>query len=384
MVDNTTDNGDQSLVQYMANQVTNPTVPNSAQLTPVLQDSSNASLEANGELLKNTDQNTLNASAAQPVQAQTIAGHQVDPNAATSQVDQAAGQYDASQATAAQGTASQMTVNKDTDTVQGQLKGLIADTADGQTPVWAQAAVNTVNSNLAARGLKPSSSIGLAAMTGAVQQSAINIAAADSATYFQANMANFSATQQTDLANLQNRQQSLLSNQSADNAAKQFNASSTQQVQEFMASLVTQIQAQNADRLQAADVANQNSDLASQQFNSQQEFNRQQFNAETQFAIDQSNVLWRREINTANTAAVNAANQFNVQNKFNLSTTAMNNLWQQLRDESSWAFQSSENQKNRDYNMAIVSNNQSFIDNATDNNWAQDIGGLISSIFFTN
>jgi len=386
MVDSTTPPTNapgQSLPEYMANQVVNPTVPNDAQLVPVLQDTSNASLQQSGQLLNTTNENTLHPNASTQVNPQQIQGQQTDANAATSQINPADSQYQASQAQAAQSTGKQMTVNQDTDTVQGQLQKLIADTQGGQTPVWAQAAVNTVNENLASRGLKPNSSIGYAAMTGAVQQSAINIAAADASTYFQANMANFNAAQQTDLANLQNRQQAMLSNQSADNAAKQFNAASQQQVQQFMASLVSQIQNQNADRLQAADVQNQNADQAAQQFNSQQEFNRQQFNAETQFAIDQSNVLWRRELNTANTAAVNAANQFNVQNKFNLSTTAMNNLWQQLRDEASWAFQSSENQKNRDFNMAVISNNQSFVNSQDDNNWIQDIGGLVSGLFFT-
>lgn len=383
MVDSTTPPVGENLTQYMAGNVVNPSVPNSAQLTPVLQDTSNASLQASGQLLNTNPQNTIQPGAVTPVNPQQVTGQTTDPNAAASQVNPADGQYTATQTGAAQGTAGTMTVNKDTDTVQGQLKGLIADTENGQTPVWAQAAVNTVNENLAARGLRPSSSIGLAAMTGAVQNSAINIAAADAQTYFKANLATFDAGQQMELANLQNRQQSMLSNQSADNAAKQFNASSQQQVQEFMASLVSQINSQNADRIQAADTSNQSADQAAQQFNSQQEFNRQQFNAETQFAIDQSNVLWRRELNTANTAAVNAANQFNTQNKFNLSTTAMNNLWQQLRDEASWAFQASENEKNRAYNMAIVSNNQDFITNLDDKSWAEDLAGLAAGILFT-
>jgi hypothetical protein len=253
---------------------------------------------------------------------------------------------------------------------------------DGQVPAWAQGAVNLVNEKMAERGIKPNSSISATALYGAVQQSAINIAAADAATYFQADLANFSAQNTMELQNLQNRQQSMLSNQSAENAAKQFNASSIQQVQQFMASMVAQIQAQNADRVQAADLANQNADLAAKTFNSQQEFNRQQFNAETQFAIDQSNVLWRRELNTANTAAVNAANQFNVQNKFNLSATAMNNLWQQFRDEAAWAFQAAENQKNRNYNLAVVSQNMNFINDATDTEWYEDLGGVVAGIFF--
>lgn len=378
----TTTTEQQTLPQYMANQVVDPQVPNNAQLVPVLQQTNEQALQNTGQLLNATPNNTIQPGAVTPVTPQQVQGQEVDPNAAVSNVNPNAGTYDATQAQAAQGSASQMSVNP-LATVQGQLANLYSQMQDGQIPPWAQGAVNTVNEVMAARGLKANSSISATALYGAVQNSAINIAAQDAATYFQADLANFSAQNTMELQNLQNRQQSLLSNQSAENAAKQFNASSITQVQQFMASLVSQIQNQNADRLQAADLSNQNADQAAQQFNSQQQFNRQQFNAETQFAIDQSNVLWRRELNTANTAAINAANQFNVQNKFNLSTTAMNNLWQQFRDEASWAFTASENQKNRDYNLAVVSQNMDFINDATDTEWYEDLGGVVAGIFFT-
>lgn len=372
----------QTLPEYMANNVVDPQVANNAQLVPVLQQTDPTALQNTGQLLNTSAQNTLQPGATTPVVPQQVQGQQVDPNAAVSNVDPNAAQYNATQANAAQGTAGTMQPGT-LSTVQGQLANLYSQMQDGQIPPWAQGAVNAVNEQMAARGLKTNSTISAAALYGAVQQSATNIAAADAATYFQADLANFSAQNTMELQNLQNRQQSLLSNQSAENAAKQFNASSIQQVQQFMASMVAQIQAQNADRMQAADTSNQTANQAAQQFNSQQEFNRSQFNAETQFAIDQSNVLWRRELNTANTAAINAANQFNVQNKFNLSTTAMNNLWQQFRDEASWAFTASENQKNRDYNLAVVSQNMKYITDATDTKWYEDLGGVVAGILFT-
>jgi hypothetical protein len=73
-----------------------------------------------------------------------------------------------------------------------------------------------------------------------------------------------------------------------------------------------------------------------------------------QRVIDQSNVTWRRAINTANTAADNATNQANVQNLFNISTQALNNIWQQWRDEASWANSNSENALNRAHAVAIA------------------------------
>lgn len=374
----------QNLTEYMANQVVNPQIPESGVLTPVLQNTNEQHLQNTGQMMNATNQNTLGTDATPQVAAQQNQAATTDPNTATQYVNPVAGKYDATKIgeNAAQGTTDAMAVNPNA-TVQGQLGNLYANMQPGQIPVWAQAAVNTVNEVMAARGLKANSSISATALYGAVQNSAIHIAAADASTYFQADLATYNAKQQTNLQNLQNRQQAMLSDQAAENASKQFNAASEQQVQQFMASLVATINNQNADRIQAMNIANQNADLAAQTFNSQQTFARQQFNAQNQFAIDQSNVLWRRELNTANTAAVNAANQFNVQNAFNLSTTAMNNLWQQLRDEASWAYEAAENQKDRDYNMAIISNNMSFIEDISDTQWYETLGGLAAGIFFS-
>ncbi len=54
--------------------------------------------------------------------------------------------------------------------------------------------------------------------------------------------------------------------------------------------------------------------------------------------INQSNAAWRRQINTVNTAAQNEANRTNALNTFNMNQQALNNIWQQYRDESSWLF----------------------------------------------
>ena len=61
-----------------------------------------------------------------------------------------------------------------------------------------------------------------------------------------------------------------------------------------------------------------------------------------------------KTINTANTQAVNAANETNAQNLLNLSNFALSSLWQQWRDEASWVNQSSENEANRNHNLAVA------------------------------
>lgn len=388
---NPTANGSVPITSYMQGLATNPTLSPNQTLTPVLQQVQTPELMTGQTAQVNpTGANATPVSQVQPNQVQqtTAQTATVNPSDAlsasgiTPQTAQTGNQYQATMVGAAQGTAAQMQVNSN-DTVQGQLAALYNSIQPGAAPPpWAQAAIQTANNTMAARGMGVSS-IGSAAMVAAVQASAIPIASADAQTYFQADLANMSNQQQMGLANLQNQQQSLLSDQSAANAASQFNASSAQQMQQYVSSLVSGIQTQNASMINAMNQFNagqantiaatnasnqiQTGEFNAQQLSAMEQFNsslqnqREQFNAQNAFAVEQSNVNWQRSVNTANTASVNAANQVNAQNSYNLSTTALNNIWQQYLDESSWIFQGSQNQNTINANIAMASNNQDFI-----------------------
>jgi hypothetical protein len=383
-------NGSVPITSYMQGLTTNPMLPSGGTLTPTLQQVQTPELMTGQTAQVNPT--GANAAPLNQVQPNTIQQTQaqastVNPTTAlaaggiTPQTAQTGNQYQATTVGAAQGTAAQMQVNP-LDTVTGQLNALYNSIDSSSPPPWATGALAIANSQMAARGMG-ASSVGSAAQVAAVQQSAIQIASSDAATYFQTDLANLSNQQQTALQNTQNQQQSLLSDQAATNAAAQFNASSAQQMQQFVSSLVQNTLTQNASMLtamsqfnagQANTIAatnaqnqiqtgefNTQQQSAIEQFNSSLQNQREQFNAQNAFAVEQSNVTWQRTVNTANTAAVNAANQTNVQNAYNLSTTALNNIWQQYLDESSWIFQGSQNQNTINANIAMASNNQNFI-----------------------
>ena len=123
---------------------------------------------------------------------------------------------------------------------------------------------------------------------------------------------------------------------------------------QFNTQEINKINAQNAGNTVAVNEANAQRKATLDQFNAGLQDQRDRFNVENQRIIDQSNVEWRRAINTANTAEVNAANQINAQNALDLSNYAMNALWQQWRDEASWAQTEGENAKNRAHNLAVA------------------------------
>ena len=283
--------------------------------------------------------------------------------------------------------------------VENRLATMFADIESGVVPPWAKAAHNQAMAEMSARGLQ-GSSIAAGAISLALMQSALPIAAADAQTYFQADMANFEADQQSRLVNFQARQQNMLTDVSIANASEQFNAANKSQTQQFVANLIGSIKTSNANMIasvqqfnvsQANSVSAQNAgnQLAVDQFDRQmktnvEQFNaniqnqREQFNANMRFAVDQSNVLWRRNVNTGNTAAVNAANQVNTQNMFNMSQQAQNDLWQQQRDEAAWLFSASQNQLDRDYNLAMAAGNRDFVSRNDDRDYWTDLGQTIN------
>lgn len=288
-------------------------------------------------------QQTYNPIQNSPDQELDRNAYQLNPDGTTAQQTNAnasqvnaptnpgAANYDATLGTAAQGKVDPNSM------IQNQFEQLMNDgTKDGQgVPAWARTAVTAANQRMNGLGLGASTMAG-GATAAAILNAALPMAAANAQVVAQLNS-----------QNLSNSQQTMLSNTAFTNAAAQFNAQNLQQNNQFFASLTSQIAAQNADRSTAVSQFNAGQANTLAQFNSNLANQREEFNTQNQLLIDQSNVQWRRTINTANTAGINAANQANAQTLFNLSQTDQNNLWQQSRDEASWALTSSENSQNR-------------------------------------
>ena len=290
----------------------------------------------------------------------------------------------------------------DPATVKGQLSTLQSEVtaalaAGDPMPVWARGAAKATEAAMANRGMS-ASSMAAEALAEGIMNAAVPIATADAATYkqmifqnlannqqaaitnaqsyLQMDMKNLSNTQQASLSNLQARQSFLLSDQAAANASYQFNSTSQNQVNEFYDQLSSTITEQNAVRTDTmsqyatsesnkiaainannqvgVNEANAARESAINQFNSTLENQRQLFNVNNQREIDQSNVVWRRGVNTANTAATNAINQANAQNLLNLSNWSVSAAWQQWRDEASWVNTASQNDQNRNHNLAMA------------------------------
>lgn len=390
----------QTIQDLNASQVTNPVIAGAAQSTATLQTVNDNELLTSNPAGAAATAGTTNAAAVNATAVNADPATQVNPEDYLQYGESAS--YDAANTEAVEeGVAEQMEVSE-LSTVQGQYEQLMDF---DETPDWAKGAVTAAEDAMAARGLG-SSSVAGQAITAALMQSALPIASADANTYFSADLANFDARQQTMLQNLQNRQQNMLTDTAAQNAALQFNAASEQQHTQFMASLMESIETGNANRIDAinmqnsanatnvnianaasatqVNVANAAQANAQAQFNAQAANQREQFNTEQALVVSQSNATWRRNVNTANTATINATNQINAQNAFNMSTQAQANMWQEFRDEASWANQNNQGALDRAHGMALAAMNRdttlTMQDKQSDDDYWQTVGQFAAAL----
>jgi len=166
-------------------------------------------------------------------------------------------------------------------------------------------------------------------------------------------MTNTTNAQQAVMFDAQSRIQSMLTDTAAENASRQFNATSEQQTDQFYSNLKTTVSQFNATQANAQSQFNTGESNAISKFNTEIANQRDQFNAQNRLVIDQSNAQWRRNIATADTAAINRANEVNAKALLDISNSAYNDLWQDYKDKSEWAWTSAENGRDRFSQMAI-------------------------------
>ena len=259
---------------------------------------------------------------------------QVGDTELTELLDITASTYEAFEVEAAQGEVTP------TMLLRHQLSLYMGDVEAGNAP-WADAAIRKANEIMLKRGLAASSMAGAAIAT-AILEAATPLAQFDASVFGQ-----------MELQNLRNRHETLLSNQSAINASRNFNAKTQAELDQFVAGLRDRILRFNAEQLNSMETFNVDQTNSVKMFYDKLESEIDRFEVQNALAIAQSNAEWRRSLNMANTAAENAAIAQNVENRFNISQTALNNLWQQARDVFHWANTASENARDRAFQIIL-------------------------------
>lgn len=385
-----------------ANMITNPNnYITKVEATPItassneMVDPNSGQVAAGPDVTPATTAPTALAAAPVTTAAPTVSNQTVSPSVSNATAGMQAVSGTAS--TNSQAVAATALPSSDA-TVVGQMDKLMAQFDNGATPVWASGAIRNANAIMAQRGLGASSMAG-GAVTQAAMESAINIAAQDAATFSQFEMANLSNRQQArlqnaqaflqvDLANLdadnqmnmfksQSIIQGLFTDTAAENAARQFNATSQGQTDQFFASLKSQVSQFNSAQQNAMSQFNTEQVNSVGMFNRQMNDARDQFNAANRLVIDQSNATWRRSVTTANNENINEANRINAQQATGMTQAAYNNQMQRERDFYSFAYESSENAKNRAQEMVMAKYDSKQAGKAA---VGQAVGGFVGSV----
>jgi hypothetical protein len=259
-------------------------------------------------------------------------------------------------------------------------------TAEQQVQLENSRAANTMNLN----NLSNSQALVMAEASALAQLDTANLsnrqqsAVQNAQNFLSVDMANLSNQQQTELFKAQQRTQSLFTDQAATNAAAQFNASSQNQVDQFFANLGSQVSQFNATQQNAQAQFNSGQTNTVARFNAELNNQRDQFNAQNQMVIAQANAQWRRQIATADTAAVNRANELNANAILDISKNAYDNLWNYYADSMEWAWESSDNELDRQVQLAVAKlqadSNANLADIKKDYESSKSVGGFVTDV----
>lgn len=334
--------------------ITNPTLPNGAQVNPVLQ-TADPSLVTDPNKFQQTPVTPVTtatapaATQAKPaekpeverVEASTISGATPQATAEQGAISQGA----VVQAEQQQGLSSELkgaldTFNAELNavgvdpnmTVQGQYTKLMQGFDNGGVPTWASGAIKVANQRLAARGLSASTMAG-EAVSSAVMQAAMPIAAQDAQVFKDLKLAVLDKKAQgaflragfiaqLDTANLNNRQQAAVMNAQSFLAMDMKNLDNRQQTaivntQARLQALMSDQAAINSARQFNAASTNQVNQFYAGLSAETDRFNTSQVNAMRQFNAGETNAMSRfnseqdarrTEFNTRNAVIIDQAN----------------------------------------------------------------------------
>lgn len=363
-------NTPQNPVEQNRNNITNPTLPAGATVTPVLQqpdpnlitDPTKFKLGAAPTVAATTAGPAVQAAAPEPKPAAQYAAETIAPHTPQATAQQGTVSEDAKvKAEQQQGLSPELKqqmdqFNAELDaigvdpnmTVQGQFSKLMQGFDNGGTPPWASGAIKAANQRLAARGLGGSTMAGEAIST-AVMQAAMPIASQDAQVFKDLKLAVLDKKAQgaflragfianLDMTNLNNRQQAAVVNAQSFLAMDMKNLDARQQTaivntQARLQTLMSDQAAINSARQFNAASKNQVDQFYAGLASETDRFNASQRNSMTQFNAGQTNSVSmfnaeqnarRDEFNTKNSVLIDQANTNYLRN-INTSNNAMIN-----------------------------------------------------------
>ena len=278
-------------------------------------------------------------------------------------------------------------------TIKGQLDILSKDFIDANgnpvIPTWAASNYRGINRMMAFKGI--SGSAAMAAVSGALMESALDIAKGDSKFFETVTLRNLDNAQETtinranilsklEIANLDNRQEALVSNSkaflaldlknldndqqaelvnaemrsqaifdetNAVNIQRKFESQTEVELMQTYDTLKVEVDQFNANQRQAHAEYVTDTDLAESKFNADLANQREQFEIKNQLLIDDTNAKWRQDITLTNTEMAFTAAATDIKNSLAISVEGLNRLWDQADSAFDYLWKATENEIDR-------------------------------------
>jgi len=329
----------------------------------------------------------------------------VDPNTGQVDIESVASGYNPDGTLNATGQALNDFAEMDLDnvdaraTTKGQLEILQADftgpNGEPKIPIYAQGAARAVSRIAAFRGMTGTAAT--AAMATAMMEASIQVADSDakfyqtltiknldnkqaqilqkagvlaqfelqnadnrmaaaiqnSQAFLAMDLKNLDNEQQARVINTQNRVQSILEDAKAVNTQRLFTAQSTNEMGMFYDQLSSAISQFNASQLNGMAQFNTGEVNSMAKFNSELENQREQFYKQMQYAIDTANAKWRQDVTLHNSNQQFNAAALDVKNAVDITTEALNQLWDRSDAMLDYIWKSSESEKDRKTQLAL-------------------------------
>lgn len=194
----------------------------------------------------------------------------------------------------------------------------------------------------------------LANMSLANQSARVTAAIQNAQHFFQMDMKNLDNKQQEAVINNQNRVNAIFEDSKQENAKRLFTAQSQNEMDMYYDNMNSQVKQFNAAQANGMAQFNTSQENSMKQFNASLENQREEFYKNQQFQIDTANAKWRQTVTLQEDAQAFEAAATDVKNSIGISTEMLNRLWDRSDSLLQYAWQSSENEADRNATMAIA------------------------------
>lgn len=275
-------------------------------------------------------------------------------------------------------------------TIKGQLDILAKDFTDANgnpvIPTWAAANYRKITRMMSFKGLTGTAA--MAAVQGALMESALDIAKGDSKffetitlrnidnkqestinranilskleienldnrqealvqnskSFLQLDLKNLDNEQQAEMINAEQRAQAIFDATNAENIQRKFQAQTEAELMKVYDTLAVEVEKFNALQRSSHAEFVTNTELAVEKFNADLSNDREQFGIKNQILIDQTNAKWRQDVTLANKEMEFTAISTDIKNSLAISAESLNRLWDEADMIFDYLWKSTENE----------------------------------------